>query len=430
MQKSRKRTSSQLGWTIVTLAVLAVLIPQAASAWWWLPNYEMDLWILGAPLLPNNSDDPADYMMATSSGWPLTFLMKANWDFQGFGQPSMLQDYPLMDSPYPFPLVFHEPAFGPDLCPSWAEFPLSYDGCQLTEQHWPWPIDETIVPFTAGVTAPGFCCAAGDPFCAFGVPDCELGPVIASMWGGDSDSDGKLDVDLYDIGPGLGVPEDGYGYGANRRLPGLVITSDVGPTIITDENFNRTNECWNAAGFVQSVSYVLSNRWYHTTLTAHMVVPPFLFSPVVLADNVLDVECAPGGEPKDSLVRVDGLPYDDPSDNFGASPAYTTQCVDGNDFSLWSLARDTIVTVRAFVVQVDVNGDGPDKILDLDLDGDCDGDDAEAMGWELLSAERSIRFTQRHELHDLPYWWDFDNNGKTAEWVAPQGPGAVKQPPR
>ena len=274
-------------------------------------------------------------------------------------------------------------------------------------------------------------CPADVPLCTCtgDRPICEAAPsqVLTTQ----QDAGGTF-RDWYEyVGPNLGTDTDDYTYGSNPRLEGLVITADVGPSIETDANFNRTGRCRNLAGFTQSISYVLSDKLYNTSVVAQMNVPAWLFSPVVVADNHLTDDC--DGDPDnftDSLLRIDGLPWDDPDDFDGnGDPLYTTYCDGSSHAFLISLTRDMLVTARVFVVQVDENGEGPDFLEDWDGDGACSAADAEAQGWQLLSKEEIIRFTQAHE-EATPFQFDFDGNGNPGNPVAPGGTGGLTRPPR
>lgn len=444
MQESRKPTSSHIGWTIVALATLAVLIPQAASAWWWIqPEYEVKLKVVGSSVFPFRSDDPADFWMVSTSGWPLTMFLRADHEYLGIGTPYGYPYYPTMDTPLPFPLVFGDEnsPYGPDECPSWND-PLGIivEGCLNLPL--PWPVDETILPFIPGLTVPDGCCSdrpncCAEIVCPVEAPPCNCtdAPVLcetppSQVLTTQQDAGGTF-RDWYEyVGPRLGSDTDEYTYGSNPRLEGLVITADVGPGIETDENFNRTGRCRNLAGFAQSISYVLSDRFYNTSVVAQMNVPAGLFSPVVVADNEVTDDC--DGDPTnftDSLLRIDGLPWDDPTDFDGDTPLYTTYCSGTSHAFMISLTRDMLVTARVFVVQVDEDGEGPDFLEDLNGDGSCDAADAEAQGWRLLSKEEIIRFTQAHE-EEVPFQFDFDGNGNPGNPVLPGGTGGLTRPPR
>ncbi len=445
MQKSRKTTSSHIGWTIVALVALIVVVPQAASAWWWIqPEYEVKLNVIGASVFPFRSDDPADFWMVSTSGWPLTMFLRADHEYLGIGTPYGYPYYPTMNTPLPFPLVFGDEDFpyGPDECPSWNDpTAIFVEGCDYMPP--PWPVDETTLPFKPGLTVPETCCldrpnCCADTICLGDAPICNCGPSSVICEEPPSQvlttqlAPSATYADWYEyVGPRLGTDSDNYSYGSNPRLEGLVITADVGPGIETDENFNRTGRCRNLAGFTQSVSYVLSDKFYNTSVMAQMNVPAGLFSPVVVVDNEVTDDC--DGDPTnlgDSLLRIDGLPWDDPDDvDAFNNPLYTTYCSGTTHAYMISLTRDMLVTARVFVVQVDENGEGPDFLEDFDGDGSCDAADAEAQGWRLLSKEEIIRFTQAHE-EELPFQFDFDGNGNPGNPVLPGGTGGLTRPPR
>lgn len=444
MPKSRRPASRSIGWTIVALAALALMVPQAASAWWWIhPEYEVKLKVVGSSVFPFRSDDPADFWMVSTSGWPLTMFLRADHEYLGIGTPYGYPYYPVMDSSLPFPLVFGDENFpyGPDGCPSWNN-PTGFRPDECLYMDPPWPVDETTLPFIPGLTVPEDCCPERPNCCAAAVCPVDVPPCACpadrviceaapSQVPTTQQDDGGTFRDWYEyVGPNLGTDTDEYTYGSNPRLEGLVITADVGPGIETDENFNRTGRCRNLAGFTQSISYVLSDKFYNTSVVAQMNVPAGLFSPVVVADNEVTDDC--DGDPTnftDSLLRIDGLPWDDPTDFDGSTPLYTTYCSGTSHAYMISLTRDMLVTARVFVVQVDENGEGPDFLEDLNGDGSCDAADAEAQGWRLLSKEEIIRFTQAHE-EEVPFQFDFDGNGNPGNPVLPGGTGGLTRPPR
>lgn len=218
------------------------------------------------------------------------------------------------------------------------------------------------------------------------------------------------DQELAPIGPPVGSKGDGYGYGHNRRLPGLVLVADGGPGVVTGKKFNRPKplRARNLAGFFQSISYELKDAQGQTTLMAHMNVPAGLFTPVVLADCSLSKACELTGAPsefrKGSGSRGKPLPHS--LRNFGGrAPAQkgtkslprtgnVLLRVDGGPlrceqhFLGVGLQRPTgVVTLRAFLV----HGTAPDRLQDLDGDGLVSHKDAVAAGLRVLSQEATYR---------------------------------------
>jgi len=408
--------------TLIVAIVLATLMTASPAFTWNWPTYEVTLRIEEVPFwAPLRSDDPADHPLLVGSGWPMTFKLRAGYrDFQGFGAPSPHPDFPTVDTTFPW--VFGDPAFGPDGCPSWSllqQVPNpDYPECTIegAPDFDPWPIDETLVPFTPGLNTSGFC----SDFCPVDAPcPCEARPTIFAQSPATCDgSPGSCGPPtLTEFGPLLGTENDDYGYGHNPRLPGLVITADAGPGIVTDENFDRTGQCRNLAGFVQSVSYMLSDYLYQTDIWAHLNVPHDLVTPVALVDPDFDGSCDFDG---------DGIADDGTASRIDGGPM---ECRQGTQYFMISLARDRLITLRAFVVGVDENGKGPDLLEDFNGDGVCDAFEAESQGLELLSREVRFKFSLYLQL-ETALRFDFDGDDDLGGEVAPAGSGGVRQPPR
>lgn len=315
------------------------------------------------------------------SGWPLTAVLTANEQkLLGIGVPVTPPLFPARENTG-F-LLFDDP----DGCPSFiAEgFQSESGGCPPP----PWPFDETWVEFTPGLTVPGE-----------GVEQ----PQVLTF-----DFDTGMNDKLSGIGP-TGLSDD-YGYGPSDRLPGLVVVADAGPSIVTDELFDRPEplECRNLAGFANSVGYELRDAHRKTSITAHFNIPSRLFTPVALVDRSVTVgSFCPGG----TLIRFDGGEL---------------SCIEGPPINtLDFLVNQQVVTARVFVV----NGVAPDQLQDLNGNGICDIDDAQLAGEQTLSTERVVRFRQLHELY-FGFAFDFDGDGDIGDTVAPGGPGALTQPPR
>jgi len=407
-------------WLLAGVIVAAVSSPDSLQAKQPKPpKHIVELEIDGSSGHPFDSDDPADFAMMSRSGWTLTLHARPGLGFAGYGKPTSYPYYPMEGTTHPW--LFGDPLFGPDGCPSWVEAQLAFfwDGCETdgAPDNPPWPVDETLMPFTPGVTVVEEC----PPFTP--VEDCEDFLTIAAMKWQDA-----TDIDAL-IGPYLGTVFDGYGYGSNWRFPGLVITSDSGVGVVLESEapFDRTGEYRNLAGFIQSVSYVLSDRFYRSEVTGHMVVPDGLFTPVVHVDKAPGDACGDAGSTSDIFYKIDGMPEGD-----------IPWCEDGGSFLFMkNIVAEKLITVRAFVVNVDADGNGPDTLWDWDFDGDCDAEDAAGLGWEVLSGEEVLRFsfyfedlyTNTSEELDV-LRWDWSGDGQVPGVVAPGGSGGVGQPPR
>lgn len=221
------------------------------------------------------------------------------------------------------------------------------------------------------------------------------------------------------------VEADGYGYGADDDLPGLVLLSDTGVGIVLNQNFNpgRIRQARNLAGLLSSVAYDLREGSHRPTILAHMNVPPGLtytlrdsfnqpiptpmprglFTPVVLADRCVgDPNICPGD---DHLFRIDGGPVVSMTDN-----------------ELFAFLNQRVVTLRAFVV----NGTAPSILSDLSGDGVIGAKDADLAGYRIISNEETIRVVGFYDnnFEVLPMLYDFDGNGDARGLlVAPGGAG-------
>jgi hypothetical protein len=191
--------------------------------------------------------------------------------------------------------------------------------------------------------------------------------------------------------------------------------------------------CRNLAGFVQSVGYTLSDYAYDTSIVAHMNVVPGLFTPVALTDADDDYtteldenSCAFNGvgPVDDTLVVIDG----------GA-----LECREGRVGSMSAIVADQLITLRAFVVQVDETGRGPDQIVDMNGNGYCDIDDYEPMvapDWDwnrgdpVLSAEVTFSFGLYFVGPNFALNNDLDDDDRLFYYVLPTGGGGLVGPPR
>jgi hypothetical protein len=428
------------------------------------PKYEVNLKIESIPSWADlTSPIPSDHPLLTVGGWPLSFELEASHRFAGFATPEIGYPYPVLggfvrwSSNGYYGWVFgdeDENLFGGDHCPSWDGLanPGAWEGCELPDPDYSdpgtwWPIDETVVPFAPGVSGPGDCsdsCDPADTACQL----CEARPEVTTHvcsngnFGGPcADNSGVAVPTLTPVGPrNLGSLVDGFGYGYNPRLPGLVIVADAGPSIVTEndsflERPVRTDPlvCRNLAGFVQSVAYTLSDYAYDTSIVAHMNVVPELFTPVALTDADDDYtteldenSCAFNGvgPVDDTLVVIDG----------GA-----LECREGRVGSMSAIVADQLITLRAFVVQVDETGRGPDQIVDMNGNGYCDIDDYEPMvapDWDwnrgdpVLSAEVTFSFGLYFVGPNFALNNDLDDDDRLFYYVLPTGGGGLVGPPR
>lgn len=340
-----------------------------------------------------------------TSGWPLTIELRArNNRLEGIGRPTVGTAVFPAENNQAF-LVFDDP----DNCPSFIPEFLQTDfvntmgagdpfpGCALNTPI-PWVRDEWAAEFRSGVSS----------LDSTGVE--EIGPTINTF-----DFDTSANTRPEEIGPDLGSVDDDISWGAHPRLPGLVLVADRGPSLVADENGDISGplQCRNAAGFLSTVNHQFSDRRGSTSIRAHMSVPRKLFTPVFQVDRSITTNSmCPNSR---AIFRLDGGPLQ-------CDDSFQTIFVDG--------LNDT-VTLRAFLVNIDAYGPNEplDVVEDLNGNGKCDAHDAYLAGYQLLSREEEVRFSQFHEF-EVGLVTDFDGNGDAGSVVAPAGRGTIRFPPR
>ncbi len=356
------------------------------------------------------ADEPVDIRFDNASedgiavepagGWPLTLSLRVDKSrVLGFGHVHAMPEFP-PDGGKGF-LVFADP----DGCPSWIEFDSQqeiaeaeakagpgdesfYPGCDTA----PWPRDETWIEITPGLAVP-------DP------ETCGRRPEILTWEPSLYQTASGTNSLRRPIGPCVGSETDGFGYGANPRLPGLVVLSDAGPGVVTTElsQLPTSREARNLAGLFHSVGYELKTSRAETRIVAQMHVPATLFLPVIVYD------CDHREDPAGCLVRVDGQEM-----GVGGGPVVDQQVL------------TDVVTVRAFIV----DDRAPAVLTDRDGNGTVDVEDARKAGFEPLSNEATFRFRQltlhNAEVHSL----DLDGNGLApTDLIGPPGPGGLVEIP-
>jgi len=176
---------------------------------------------------------------------------------------------------------------------------------------------------------------------------------------------------------------DGYGFGPDDDLPGLVLMADIGAARVFDADFNLVSGVVrNLGGFINTVSSEVRTRRGATALTASMHVLAGLLEPVVLVD--LDV--AGGGA--DFLRRFESGPVQ--AFDFLAPPA--------NDDALFLELVSTYSPFEIELRAVMVAGVGPTFIEDANGDGRYTATDLELMGYTLLSNEARLRLREEVDL--------------------------------
>jgi len=289
----------------------------------------------------------------------------------------------------------------------------------------PWPFDETWLQFRPGVGVPD--------------PDPAIEEPRPNVW---EYHDGGWRIK--EVGPLVGSVDDLIRYGRSDLLPGLVVLADHGPALLTTilNPFSQPPyalpwtgpgptlstffdspvplQAWNLAGHFNSLGYtLLANEnawpgWGRTTLTTQLIAQKELFSPVALVDRDISssfvddygVLCQSGN----SAYRLDGGPL---------------TCVQAPINTMDEIFNDTLVTLRIFVV----SGEAPDTIEDMNGDGVLDKKDVEAMGFDLITRQKTVKFHLYHQLY-CGYKYDFDGDGEAGDCVYGARPGGITGVPR
>ncbi len=200
---------------------------------------------------------------------------------------------------------------------------------------------------------------------------------------------------------------DGYSFGADDDIIGLVLIIEHGAGIVYDDQGVRKvpYEVNNMAGFTNSVSYELNSLTDKTTVTAGIVVPQNLVAPFVIAD-----ECV--GDPttceNDILWSVDGRPPQS-ADVLTNQPSGSVVSTFA-DFG--ALYPETVFKVSALMV----SGLAPNRVVDMNGDNRIGRADLEAMGYNVLSRKTTLRLNQiRGDAcnggESQIAYRDFDGNG-------------------
>ena len=223
--------------------------------------------------------------------------------------------------------------------------------------------------------------------------------------------------------------KDGFGFGPDDDLPGLVIMADIGAARAFDENFDRTQGKFirNMGGFVISVSQELVTKRGGSAVAAWMQVIAGMFEPIALFD--LDVD-----DPAvDYLRRLESGPVE--AFNFVAPPQ--------NDNDILRDISSTYGTYPLDLRAVVVEGVAPTFIEDKNGDGRFTAADLRKMGYNVISNEARLRvvlsfdvlvsetFTGRTCPPASLIYRDLDGNGRDGAITCSGTGGAtrVRRPP-
>ncbi|HCK84586.1 MAG TPA: hypothetical protein DHW63_08740 [Hyphomonadaceae bacterium] len=180
-----------------------------------------------------------------------------------------------------------------------------------------------------------------------------------------------------------GALHDGFGFGPDDDLPGLVVMSNLGAARVFDENFDRaTQVIRNMGGFFNGVSAELRTRRGGSALVASMQIVAGMFEPIAQFD--LDVDA----DGVDYLRRLESGPIE--SFQFIAPPA-------NNDAVLLDIASSYspfFVDLRIVLVE----GVAPTFIEDKNHDGRFTAADLKRMGHTLQSNEVRLRLVVEFDL--------------------------------
>jgi hypothetical protein len=176
---------------------------------------------------------------------------------------------------------------------------------------------------------------------------------------------------------------DGFGYGVDDDLVGLVTMIDLGGARVFDVDFNLVpGVIRNVSGFFNTTSVQLLDKHDRTALYASMHALAGLFEPIALID--LDVD-----DPKiDYLRRLESGPVE--ALEFEHQPA--------NEDELLEMLVNAYAPVEFVLRAVVVKGVAPEFIFDENGDGVYSAADVELMGYEVLSNQITISIREQFDL--------------------------------
>lgn len=177
---------------------------------------------------------------------------------------------------------------------------------------------------------------------------------------------------------------DGFGYGPDDDLPGLVIMSNLGAARAFDENFDAVpgGVIRNMGGFINSVSQELLTRRGGSAITAWMPMIAGMVEPIALVD--LDVAAAG----VDYLRRLESGPV----------KAFQFRVPPQNDDDIFFEVVSSYAPFQLELRVVLVEGVAPTFIRDMNHDGRFTAIDLRRMGFRILSNEARLRLVEDFDV--------------------------------
>jgi hypothetical protein len=177
---------------------------------------------------------------------------------------------------------------------------------------------------------------------------------------------------------------DGFGYGPDDDLPGLVIMSNLGAARAFDEDFNavRGGVIRNMGGFINSVSQELLTKRGGSAVTAWMQMVAGMVEPIALVD--LDVDASG----VDYLRRLES----------GRVRAFRFRTPPQNEDDVLFEVTSSYSPFELELRVVLVEGVAPTFIHDKNHDGRFTATDLRRMGFKILSNEARLRLTQDFDV--------------------------------
>jgi len=176
---------------------------------------------------------------------------------------------------------------------------------------------------------------------------------------------------------------DGFGFGPDDDLVGLVVMSNKGAARVFDENFDRvTPVIRNMGGFINTVSQELRTKRGGSALVASMQVVAGMFEPIALFD--LDVDA----DGVDYLRRLESGPVE--AFQFIAPPKNNDEVL----LDITSSYSPFLLDLRVVIVE----GVAPTFIEDMNHDGRYTAADLQKMGFRVLSNEARLKLVVEFDL--------------------------------